>query len=61
MTSLLLLLLLLPLLRGEEEEGEEDVDEKEGKDEDGGTRCTRFWMLRAAAISAGSSAPAARP
>lgn len=61
MTSLLLLLPLLPLLSGEEDEGEEEeVDEKEGKDEDGGRRCTRFWMLRAAAISAGSSAPATR-
>ena len=52
MTSLLL---LLPLLWGEDEDGEEDVDEKEGKNEDGGRRWTRFWMFRAAASSAGSS------
>lgn len=60
MTSLLLLLWLLPLLTGEEDEGEEDEEEKEGKVEDEGRRCTRLGRFRAAAISAGSSAPATR-
>lgn len=55
MTSLLL---LFPLLRGEDEEGEEDEDEEEGKVEEGGKRCGPLWMLRAAAISAVSMAPA---
>lgn len=54
----------LPLTIGEEDDGEEEeveeVDEKEGKDDAGGRRCTRLWMLHDAAISAGSSAPATR-